>query len=207
MKLKPVLLLVALAQPASAADLGTFGEVWDVREQNLLTVIQTRLKDHFAGRSQADIQKELQDRVTESAMRPAPVEGVGRGPKTWVRQFDPAIVSNQEMADHNGTVFVRKGQRVSPFDVIPVFNETLYFIDGDDAEQVAWMKQQKPTTVVSKIILVSGSIKDSAEALDSRIYFDQGGAIVRRFGIKQTPAVITQEPGKPLLRITEIGLP
>lgn len=207
MKLVYAGLFMVLSLPASAADLGTFGEVWDVREQNLLTVIQTRLKDHFAGRSQADIQKELQDRITESAMRPAPVEGIERGTKTWVRQFDPAIVSNQELADHNGTVFVRKGQRVNPFDVLPVFNQTLYFIDGDDADQVVWMKQQKPKTPLSKIILINGSIKDSAEALDSRIYFDQGGAIVRRFGIKQVPAIITQEPGKPLLRITEIGLP
>lgn len=73
MKLVYTGLFMVLSLPASAADLGTFGEVWDVREQNLLTVIQTRLKDHFADRSQADIQKELQDRITGN-QRTAPMQ-------------------------------------------------------------------------------------------------------------------------------------
>ncbi|MDP1051211.1 conjugal transfer protein TraW, partial [Klebsiella quasipneumoniae] len=80
-----------------------------------------------------------------------------------MKLFDPAFEVTRDLADQNGTVFARKGQRISPFDVIPVFNETLYFIDGDDKEQLAWMQQQKPQTPIHKVILINGNIKDTAD--------------------------------------------
>ena len=46
---------------------------------------------------------------------------------------------------------------MNPLQYVP-FNQTLYFINGDDPAQVAWMKRQTPPTLESKIILVQGSI-------------------------------------------------
>lgn len=191
---------------AIAVNLGTWGDVWEIKEQNFLSVIHERLTDYLADKSEDELREELRKRVIQSAMRPPPVEGVHRGKETRMRLFDPAITVAKDMADHEGNIFARKGQRISPFDAIPVFNQTLYFIDGDDPEQVEWMKQQEPKTPVSKIILVNGNIRDTTESLDLRVYFDQGGSLSRRFEIKQVPAIVEQEPGKPMLRITEVGL-
>ena len=73
-----------------------------------------------------------------------------------------------------------KGEVVNPLKTVP-FVQTLYFINGDDADQLAWMKRQVPETLMSKIILVRGSIPDTSAALDSRIYFDQNGVLSKRF--------------------------
>ena len=69
------------------------------------------------------------------------------------------------------------------------------------------MKQQVPHTMTSRVILVNGNVRDSAEALGSRVYFDQTGSITKKFGITQVPAEVKQAPGKKLFLITEFGLP
>jgi hypothetical protein len=55
-------------------------------------------------------------------------------------------------------VFARKGDVLNPLKTVP-FMQTLYFIDGDDPDQVAWMKRQVPDTLISKIILVKGACR------------------------------------------------
>ncbi|UBX30655.1 hypothetical protein [Arsenophonus apicola] len=94
---------------------------------------------------------------------------------------------------------------MSPFDITP-FNETLYFIDGDDEKQLTWVAAQKPTTAIKKIILVNGNIKTTSDALNQRIYFDQGGVLVNRFGIERLPSVVDEMPNHSLLRITEVAV-
>lgn len=51
-----------------------------------------------------------------------------------------------------------------------------------------------PETLISKIILVKGSVPDTSAALDSRIYFDQNGVLSQRFGLTAVPARITPAP-------------
>lgn len=97
-------------------------------------------------------------------------------------------------------VFARKGEVMNPLQYVP-FNQTLYFINGDDPEQVAWMKRQTPPTLESKIILLRGSIPQAQTALDSRIYFDQNGVLCQRLGIDQVPARVTAVPGDRLLKV------
>lgn len=201
------MLLAALSQQAGAASLGTWGDTWDIRENNLIAVLKNNLQQHFAGRSQADIEQELRKKVEEQALRPPPVTGITTGRDTRTRLFDPSFTVQRDIADHNGVVFAHKGQKVNPFDVIPVFDETLYFIDADDARQIAWMKQQRPQTTTHRVILVNGNVRDGALALGSRVYFDQTGSITQKFGITQVPAEVRQAPGQKLFQITEAGLP
>jgi hypothetical protein len=50
-------------------------------------------------------------------------------------------------------VFAHQGELINPLKTVP-FMQTLYFINGDDPDQIAWMKRQVPETLMSKIILV-----------------------------------------------------
>jgi len=200
-------LLFAATLPATAASLGTYGDTWGIAEHDLINVMKNNLQQHFAGQSPEAMQQEMQKRAEEEAMRPPPVEGLVTGKETHTRLFDPTFTVTKDLADQNGTVFARKGQHVNPFDIIPVFDETLYFIDGDDERQIAWMKTQQATTTVRKVILVNGNVRDSAGALGEQIFFDQTGTLIRKFGIKQVPARVTQAPGQKLFSITEYGLP
>lgn len=206
--MRRVLVALCLALPSltQAANLGTVGDIWPIREHDLLSVIRERLGEHFAGKTQERIQQELRDRVTDSVLNPAPIEGVRRAEARVVRAFDPAFVVQKDIADDKGNVFARKGQRVSPFDVLPTFNQTLVFIDGRDAAQLSWFRQRPRPGVMDKLILVGGNIKDSSDALDVRVYFDQGAVLVNKFGIRRVPAIVDQMPGKKLLRITEVAV-
>ncbi|AOT35354.1 TPA: hypothetical protein IUC08_004651 [Escherichia coli] len=102
--------------------------------------------------------------------------------------------------DNEGRVFARQGEVMNPLQYVP-FNQTLYFINGDDPAQVAWMKRQTPPTLESKIILVQGSIPEMQKSLDSRVYFDQNGVLCQRLGIDQIPARVSAVPGDRFLKV------
>lgn len=97
-------------------------------------------------------------------------------------------------------LFARQGEVMNPLQYVP-FNQTLYFINGDDPAQVAWMKRQTPPTLESKIILVQGSIPEMQKSLDSRVYFDQNGVLCQRLGIDQVPARVSAVPGDRFLKV------
>lgn len=105
-----------------------------------------------------------------------------------------------DIRDNEGRVFARQGEVMNPLQYVP-FNQTLYFINGDDPAQVAWMKRQTPPTLESKIILVQGSIPEMQKSLDSRVYFDQNGVLCQRLGIDQVPARVSAVPGDRFLKV------
>ncbi|HBU8663685.1 TPA: type-F conjugative transfer system protein TraW [Klebsiella oxytoca] len=200
-RLKGCLLASCLLSPLTqAADLGTWGDLWPVREQDMLQLITQRLQKLQTSGQWDQTMDEFKQRVIENSQRPAPVEGIKRAEKYEQRWFDPSICLTEDLKDHEGRVFARKGEVVNPLKTVP-FMQTLYFINGDDADQVAWMKRQVPETLMSKIILVRGSVPDTSAALDSRIYFDQNGVLSQRFGLTAVPARITPAPSGERLNI------
>ena len=187
-----------------AKDLGTIGDIWEIQEQNLLSLIDERLKEQFEGKSEEEIQAEVKKRLEENALRPPPVY-LPVATVDSERSFDPSYTVERDLADHKGQIFARKGQVVNPFDTVP-FARTLIFIDGDDEKQIEWIKSFKPETQMVKIILLNGNLREVTEKLDTDLYFDQNGALVKRFGIKAVPSVIDEMPNQKLLRIREFGL-
>ncbi|QZY82934.1 type-F conjugative transfer system protein TraW (plasmid) [Klebsiella sp. CTHL.F3a] len=200
-RLKGCLLASCLLSPLTqAADLGTWGDLWPVREQDMLQLITQRLQTLQTTGKWDQTMDEFKQRVIENSQRPVPVEGIKRAEKYEQRWFDPSIRLTEDLKDNEGRVFARKGEVVNPLKTVP-FVQTLYFINGDDADQVAWMKRQVPETLMSKIILVRGSVPETSAALDSRIYFDQNGVLSQRFGLTTVPARITPAPSGERLNI------
>lgn len=189
-----------LSPLTQAADLGTWGDLWPVREQDMLQLITQRLQKLQTSGQWDQTMDEFKQRAIENSQRPPPVEGLKRAEKYEQRWFDPSIRLSEDLMDHEGRVFARKGEMVNPLKTIP-FMQTLYFINGDDPEQVAWMKRQVPETLISRIILVRGSVPETSAALDSRIYFDQNGMLTGRFGLTTVPARITPAPSGERLNI------
>lgn len=89
-------------------------------------------------------------------------------------------------------VVTGKGDTVNPLDKVP-FSQVLFFIDGDDKEQVNWARQQLAGQTSVKVILVNGNIKETSDALNERIYFDQSGVLTRKFGFEHIPARISRD--------------
>ncbi|HHY1018485.1 TPA: type-F conjugative transfer system protein TraW [Klebsiella michiganensis] len=195
------LLASCLLSPLTyAADLGTWGDLWPVREQDMLELITQRLQGLQQSGQWDKTMGEFKQRVIENSQRPAPVEGLHRAEKYAQRWFDPSIRLTEDLKDNEGRVFAHQGELINPLKTVP-FMQTLYFINGDDPDQIAWMKRQVPETLMSKIILVRGSVPDTSAALDSRIYFDQNGVLSKRFGLTSVPARITPAPSGERLNI------
>ena len=48
-----------------------------------------------------------------------------------------------------------------------------------------------------RVVLVNGTPAEVSEKLNRRVFFDQGGALVRVFGIKAVPALLFNRPEGP----------
>lgn len=200
MKGRAMIALLVWGQSVAAADLGTWGDLWPVQEPDMLAMIMHRLEVLQQSGEMSKKMDEFKARVARNSLRPPAVEGVTRTEKYASRLFDPSVRLADDIRDNEGRVFARKGEVMNPLQYVP-FNQTLYFINGDDPEQMDWMKHQTPLTLESKIILVRGSIPQSQTALDSRIYFDQNVVLCQRLGIDQVPARVTGVPGDRLLKV------
>lgn len=184
--------LIALSQMVSAKDLGAWGDVWPVQEQSFLALIQDRLQGLQDNGQLAELQQQFQDRVVEHTLRPTPVEGLVTDTQAHTSWYDPTFVVGQTLDDAQGHVFARQGDTLNPLDTL-ARNTTLYFIDGDDTRQVAWMEAQTPPTATYKVIMVNGNIKSTADTLSERIYFDQQGVLTKKLGIHYIPAMVSQD--------------
>lgn len=192
-------LALIVAAQASARDYGQQGTVWPVIEPDLLQQIHARLQHLEATGETARLNEELKRRTIARVNRPEPVAGITLASETRVWRFDPTITVERDIADDKGRVIIAAGTRVNPLDTVPL-RAPLVFLDGDDAAQLAWAAQRYGATR-AKLILVRGAPLELMKARQRRFYFDQGGNLVKHFGIRAVPATVEQQ-GR-LLVITE----
>ncbi len=194
-------LLYATA-PAAAKDYGQQGTVFPIVEPDLLEQIRAKLQRLEASGETARLNADLKKRTIARVNRPEPVAGLGTAsnPRQWT--FDPTITVEADISDDKGRLIIAAGTRVNPLDSVSL-RQKLIFIDGDDAAQLAWaIKVHKAAD--AKLILVKGAPLDLMRARQRRFYFDQGGTLVKRFGIRAVPAIVEQQ-GRILL-VREVPL-
>lgn len=192
-------LALVIATEASARDYGQQATVWPVVEPDLLQQIHARLQHLEATGETARLNEELKRRTIARVNRPEPIAGIVSASDTRIWRFDPTITVERDIADDKGRVIIAAGTRVNPLDTVPL-RAPLIFLDGDDQAQLAWAAQRFGTTR-AKLILVRGAPLELMKARQRPFYFDQGGKLVKHFGIRAVPAIVEQQ-GRALL-ITE----
>ncbi len=188
---------LSLLSTCYANDLGVYGAIFSISEKDMLDGITQRLDAMQKDGEMAQYNQAFKDRAIQHILRPSPVAGVSdldHSEPTW-HYFNPTIIVNHDITDSLGNVIAHQGDEVNPLKSIH-FDEILYFINGDDAKQMAWMKKQiivaEQVNQNIKVILVNGNIQTSAKNLNERVYFDQNGKLCQKFGIKHTPTVVYQ---------------
>lgn len=191
-----------LVSGASAADHGQMGETFPIIETDLLATIETRLRSLEASGGIERLQARMREQAVTSVRRPRPVEGLS--PATARREwfFDPSMVLEDDVVDAKGNLIAPRGTRVNPLDHVAL-GQDLVFVDGTDAAQIDWATARY-SAERAKVVFVSGSPFDAMKPRQRRFWFDQGGQLTTRFGIRHTPAVVTGA-GK-ALRVTEVPL-
>ncbi|MEA9392697.1 type-F conjugative transfer system protein TraW [Acerihabitans sp. TG2] len=202
-RLAVILLAGFLSMPAGAKELGTIGHLFPITEPDLLTFIAQRLQDMKDSGEMARMQRETEARVKAHAVRPTPVAGLTPAKTDRTLHYDPTFTVRETLRDMQGNVIAREGDSVNPLDKV-LFSETLYFIDGDNPAQMAWVKKQLTGQVNFKIILVNGNIRDTSYALDEPVYFDQYGTLTTKFGFEHTPVRISRD--NRMLKVEEVAL-
>lgn len=204
MRFTKLLAMMALVPSiALSANLGTYGQAYPVTERSFLELILARAKYFEESGKLEHMKKEFIDNTRKRVERPEPVQGLKTTTKPETTYHYPTFTLSQDIYDGQGNLIYAKGTTVNAFDHLNGgYHDTLIFLDADDLKQVAWAQEflSKQTGIV-KVILTNGNLPFAVKALKQRIYFDQGGIITKRLGIKHIPAVVTPDYDKEALAI------
>jgi len=193
-------LMLMFTSSLSAKDLGCHGMLFKIQEESLLEVIKSRLLKLQEKGTLETYQKQLAEHAKKKALTPDPVKGIQHTKLPRTFYYDPTITLPQDLKDHEGRIFARKGDTANPLQIIPLTKELL-FIDGDDEAQIKWALHHP---LNSKIILTQGRPLHLEKTHGRHFYFDQLGFLTKKFGIKQVPAKVSQE--KDQLKIEELNI-
>jgi conjugal transfer pilus assembly protein TraW len=186
-----ILMGLCLHLPVShAKNIGQYGQVFPVIEEDLRQVIMKRLKKMEQSGELSRHQSDIDRRVAEHIIRPNPLKlAPTKKPKTF--RIDPTALVSHDVWAPDGTLVARRGTSINPFSHIK-FSKTLFFFNADDAHQVAWVKKHYRDYGHVKFILTGGDIREASE-LFGRIYFDLNGLITTQLHIRHVPSVVNQD--------------
>ena len=211
---------------AHARELGVHGVIYPIQEEDPLQLIQQKLKGMEERGEIEQHNHALQMRTKAYVERPKPVEGIGKAIKSRVFTYDPTYVVSEDIKDHLGRVIHARGTKINPLETVSLSSDLL-FINGDDLEQKAWAfcriqcsvssstglilgldprtedKIQKNNKV--RLILVKGAPLALSEEWGVLVYFDQGGFLCKKLGIKHVPAVVTQDKTRIIVEEVVLG--
>lgn len=182
---------------ASAKDLGVLGDLFPVKENNLIDLIKYRLTEMEQDGRLNEIQKEMQQKAIDRLNRPKTVLTT-KADKTSERLFDPTITLSKDISDDKGNIFAKKGTKINPLNLIS-FEMKLYFIDSDDDLQLNWLSKQN-FKLRDKIILTNGNPFEVEKKIKKKVFFDQNSQLIERLKIKAVPTVVYRSGDQLLIK-------
>jgi len=194
---------LALAAPAAATakDLGVRGATWPVAEPDLLAEIEARLVEMQRSGELARLEKEARERARMKLEEPDPAPGIAPAREERSRLFNPAITVARDIHAPDGTLIAAAGTRVNPLDRIALARDLL-FVDGRREAEIAWaLARKEEIGRPAKIVLLAGRPLDLMRRHRRPFFFDTGGRLAARFGLRLTPVLVEQAGTQ--LRITE----
>lgn len=194
---------ISLANAVYAEDLGRYGNLWSIEEEDGVDSMLSKLKSLEKDGTLRRLQEKYRDEFVQRLENPQPLPGISPVAESRTYFVDPSITVNQPIVDDTGKVIVAPGERINPLDYT-AWTKSVVLIDGRDARQVdfAWKRLQSHPR--DKVILVGGSYLELMRSWKVRVYYDLGGAFTSRFNLKNVPAIITQV-GKQL-EVQEIAM-
>lgn len=185
--------MLLLCHPAAAIDLGVIGPAYTIAEPDLLVELQTKLSEKARTGELQQLERAARQRIVAAIETPPPVPGLTRSEHPRTFYFDPSVVIGEPIVDALGNVLLAAGTRTNPLDVVSL-SQPLLFFDGRDAAQVRQAKAliERYGGKV-KPILTAGSYLDLMRRWRFAVYYDQQGTLVQKLGIRQVPALVSQE--------------
>ncbi len=188
----------AMSTASSAKDLGVRGASWAIAEADLLAEIEARLVELERSGALARLEGEARDRARRKLEEPVPVGDVAPATEERSRLFDPGIAVVRDVRAADGALIAAAGTWVNPLARMKLVRDLL-FVDGRREAEIAWaLAHARP----AKIVLLAGRPLELMRQHRRPFFFDQGGRLAARFGLRRTPSLVAQDGTR--LRITEI---
>lgn len=198
------LALSAFCAGLHAEDLGTIGPTYEIAERDLIEVIKDKFRRMEKTGELAGMQEDYKRKVIGGIERPRPVPGIRATETARTFFIDPTWTLDRNVVNEKGAVLYPAGTRVNPLDYERM-SQALLFFDARDKEQVAFAKRfMAESKMRVKPILVGGEPMKLMREWKREVFYDQGGALSKRFSITQSPAVVSQEGRQ--LRVDELHL-
>lgn len=203
-----VIIALAVSLATTGQNLGTYGEVFEIEEEDCLDMIHRKLRENK--HKGVDI-SEAPELVTKLAKRLKPVEGITETEEARKFKYDPSIVLNRDLKNTKGIVFARKGERINPLDKVSL-SKPIVFIDGTKEKHIKYAASQLRMNVLTKVVLIRGSPFQAGHEIKMLIpeifqsevtFFDQHGLLTKKLGVKHVPAIVYQVPNEKVLTIKE----
>jgi conjugal transfer pilus assembly protein TraW len=196
------LLACCLPLAAQARNLGVIGPTYAIAEPNLLQVILQRLQAAQGSGELDRLNQQAQQRLRSQVENPPPVTQVTATRQARSFHFDPTLQVTEPIRDADGRVLVPAGTAVNPLDVVSL-SRPLLFLDARDSSQLDRARQLMDAREGHiKLILTGGSYLELMRRWQRPVFYDQQGLLVQRLGIRQVPALVTQDGRR--LRIDEL---
>jgi conjugal transfer pilus assembly protein TraW len=189
---------------AYAKDFGKIANCFKVKEEGFVLMIKNRVKSFV-----------LSNKHKNLILNPSKLEfhsknyhlEISNTKKPRSFYYDPTYVLKKDIRLPSGEFLYKAGTKVNPLQNLNL-NRKIFFINGNCSKQINWLKNQlklkQEDDLQNRVILISGDISFIQEKLGIDVYFDYFGEIVKKFKIKQVPAIAVQEGL--LLKIEEILL-
>lgn len=189
---------------AHATDLGVIGPTYEISEPHLLKMIEQRLREKERTGELQRLEEEAKARGVEAVTNPQPIAGIRTTQTARTFYFDPSFTLDRNIQDVQGRLMFPAGTRKNPLEIVSLSKHLLFF-DARDRRQVSRARELLATYQGKvKPILTGGSYLDLMKSWHIPVYYDQQGLLTRRFGIRQVPALVSQEGQR--LRIDELEL-
>lgn len=185
-----VLMNLAYAECVSAKELGTFGAVYPVVEEDLIKKIQ----EYIARIDMPRYEREQKDKARKYILNYKPGSIPGKLPvadKDSVFSVDMSYTLDFDIPDGKGGILYPKGYTFNPLDYT-FLSKTIVLLDGTDRRQIKWFKSSpwhKRLDVT--VLLTNGTYHVLSKDLKRPVFY-ASRKIIERFNIKALPSVVVQ---------------
>lgn len=163
------------------------GPLHDIAEPDILEAFKSRVGAMKASGDYDRRFNQNKDRIARELEHPTPVAGLKKATEIRVWELSASVPETLPES------LLRQAQSVP----MPHLSRSLLFIDGRDAKSIGTAQKLYQSQKDMRVVLVNGTPAEVSEKLNRRVFFDQGGALVRVFGIKAVPALLFNGPEGP----------
>lgn len=163
------------------------GPLHDISEPDILEAFKSRVGAMKASGEYDTRFNQNKERIAKELEQPTPVAGLKKAAELRVWELSASVPETLPES------LLRQAQSVP----MPHLSRSLLFIDGTDAESLEAAQKLYQSQKDMRVVLVNGAPAEVSEKLNRRVFFDQGGALVRVFGIEAVPALLFNGPEGP----------